>query len=258
MYLKYRENYYSQNGEDGIIKKIIEDLKLEKNKLSVCEFGAWDGIHFSNTFNLVEKLNAKALYIEGDKEKFRLLLQTKKKYSTIIPVDKFVVKTGINSLDQILYENKFQKNFDVLSIDIDSYDLDIWENLKNYLPKIVIIEINSSILPKIHQRHSPENSQFGNSFSSTLSVGNKKGYTLIAHTGNLIFVNNDHLKKLNFPKELLDNQDLLFNKEFLKKVTLEPFILTMLKFAIPTFLRKKIPNDMKSKILRLLYRFKYR
>ena len=78
MYLKYRENYYSQNGEDGIIKKIIEDLKLEKNKLSVCEFGAWDGIHFSNTFNLVEKFNAKALYIEGDEEKFKSLLQTKK------------------------------------------------------------------------------------------------------------------------------------------------------------------------------------
>ncbi|MDC0031308.1 FkbM family methyltransferase [Candidatus Pelagibacter sp.] len=258
MYLKYRKNYYSQDGEDGIIEKIIDDLKLEKNRISVCEFGAWDGIHFSNTFNLVEKLSAKALYIEADKEKFKLLVKNKKKNSTIIAVEKLVVKTGKNSLDQILYENKFKKNFDILSIDIDGYDLDIWESLKNYSPKVVIIEINSSILPKIYQRHSPENLQFGNSFSSTLSVGNKKGYTLIAHTGNLIFVNNDHLKKLNFPKELLDNQNLLFNKEFLKKKNLEPLILTMLKFVIPTFLRKKLPKNIKSKILRLIYRFKYR
>ena len=131
------------------------------------------------------------------------------------------------------------------------------ENEKSDEP-VFFMKPDSAILPKIYQRHSPENSQFGNSFSSTLSVGNKKGYTLIAHTGNLFFVNNNHLKKLDFPKELLDNQDLLFNKEFLKKVTLEPFILTMLKFAIPTFLRKKIPNDMKSKILRLIYRLKYR
>ena len=256
MYLKYRKNFYSQNGEDGIIEKIIEDLKLEKNKLSVCEFGAWDGKYFSNTFNLVEKFNAKALYIEGDKERFKLLLQTTKKYLTIIPIKKFVVTSGKNSLDQILYENNFQKNFDILIIDIDSYDLEIWESLEKYLPKIVIIEINSSILPKIYQRHCPEKSLQGNSFSSTLEVGANKGYALVAHTGNLIFVKNDYLKSLNFPKKLLDNQDLLFNTEFIKKKN-ESFILEMIKFIIPSFLRKKISNNIKSKVLRFIYKFKF-
>ena len=52
----FKKNNYSQNGEDGIIKEITKRLKLDKNpKNNWCvEFGAWDGIHGSNTFNLVK------------------------------------------------------------------------------------------------------------------------------------------------------------------------------------------------------------
>lgn len=256
MYLKYRKNFYSQNGEDGIIEKNIEDLKLDKKKLSVCEFGAVDGKLFSNTFNLVEKFRAKALLIEGDKEKFKLLLKTAKKHKTITPVERFVSPTGINSLDQILLENNFPINFDVLSIDIDGYDLEIWENLKNYFPKIVIIEINSSILPGIYQTHCPEKKQQGNSFSSILSLANKNGYSLIAHTGNLIFLKNDYLNNINFPKKFLDNPELLFIKDWVYSKNKEPFILRMLKFIIPSSLKKKISSGLKYKFIRVLYKIK--
>ena len=58
MYLKYRKNHFSQNGEDGIIEKVIEQLNLTE-KLYVCEFGAWDGKFLSNTFNLVKKKHKK-------------------------------------------------------------------------------------------------------------------------------------------------------------------------------------------------------
>ena len=34
------------------------------------EFGAWDGIHYSNSFALVERHNWNAVYIEGDKKKY--------------------------------------------------------------------------------------------------------------------------------------------------------------------------------------------
>ena len=36
-------------------------------------------------------------------------------------------------------------NFDILSIDVDSYDYQIWKSVEKYKPKIVIIEINSSV-----------------------------------------------------------------------------------------------------------------
>ena len=50
---KYRKNLYSQYGEDGIIAKIFDILDIKSGY--VCEFGAWDGIHLSNTYNLYAK-----------------------------------------------------------------------------------------------------------------------------------------------------------------------------------------------------------
>ena len=56
---KYKKNIYSENGEDGILLYILKKTKLIKNSspLWCCEFGAWDGIHGSNTFNLVKNYN---------------------------------------------------------------------------------------------------------------------------------------------------------------------------------------------------------
>jgi len=51
---KYRKNLFSQNGEDGVVLEIIKRLKLNHRNKWCCEFGAWDGIHGSNTFNLVK------------------------------------------------------------------------------------------------------------------------------------------------------------------------------------------------------------
>ena len=51
MFLEFRKNNYSQNGEDGVLEKITNLLEL--NNLELCEFGAWDGIQGSNTFNFI-------------------------------------------------------------------------------------------------------------------------------------------------------------------------------------------------------------
>jgi len=52
---KFCKNIHSQNGEDGIIAEILNNLKLSTKKNLWCvEFGAWDGIYLSNTFALVE------------------------------------------------------------------------------------------------------------------------------------------------------------------------------------------------------------
>ena len=55
MFNKHKKNFYSENGEDGVLLYILKKTKIIKNTkpLWCCEFGAWDGIHGSNTFNLV-------------------------------------------------------------------------------------------------------------------------------------------------------------------------------------------------------------
>jgi hypothetical protein len=240
MFDKYKKNFFSQNGEDGVILELLKKLKLKKKILWCCEFGAWDGIHGSNTFNLVKKYNFKAVYIEGDKNRFKDLLKTKKKYSKIIAFNNFVdwKKKSINSLYKILKKTKIPKDFEILSIDIDSYDLNVWKSLIYYRPKIVIIEINSGIKPGIIQIHSKTN--VGNSFTSTLNYAKKIGYVLVCHTGNCIFIKKKYINKIGIKKKYIDNPELLFDGAWLykKENKLKRYIVKFLPSRMLDFLRK--------------------
>ena len=211
----FRKNIHSQNGEDGVILELVERIGLRVDeKFRVVEVGAWDGVHLSNTFALMQS-RVNAIYIEGDKEKFRQLLQTAKEYPTIIPVEAFVTGSSVPEtpsvaadskfissnflrLDEILSGTACPEDYDLLSIDIDSHDLDVWYAHRDFKPKIVVIEINSSVAPGILQWHRAGNK--GNSFSSTLSVAKGKGYTLVCHTGNMIFVRDDLVHLVGIPE----------------------------------------------------------
>lgn len=169
------------------------------------EFGAWDGIHLSNTFNLVENFGWSAVYVEADAEKFLDLLRTQEKYPSILAVCAMISSNegeGFRTLDSILKEHNVSE-VDLLSIDIDSNDLEIWAS-SQCDARVVVIEINSSIEPGLLRWHSPPKLT-GNSFSSTLEVGRAKGYSLVCHTGNMIFVRNDLLPLIG-----MDSMDLQF------------------------------------------------
>jgi hypothetical protein len=195
-YNKYAKNFYSQNGEDGIIEELLNRLDISNGW--VCEFGAWDGKHLSNTFNLVEKKNFQAVYIEGNNNRYLDLLKTCNLYSKIIPINKFVDHNNSeNSLDNLLKSTNIPLDFDILSVDIDSYDYQVWDSLKNYKPKIVIIEINSSIEPD-NEVHIHESCKYqGTGFRPTFNLGIKKGYKFVLHTGNMIFIREELFNKLN-------------------------------------------------------------
>ena len=245
MFNKHKKNFYSENGEDGVLLYILKKTKIIKNTkpLWCCEFGAWDGIHGSNTFNLVKNYNFNDVYIEGDKKKFLDLLETRKKFPKIIAFNKFISSKvqSLNSLDKILNKTNIVKNFDILSIDIDSFDLAVWKSLKNYRPKIVVIEINSRIAPGIRQIHSSEKQ--GNSFTSTVDYAKKNGYELVCHTGNCIFLEKKILKKINFEKKYINKPELLFDFLWLDKK--ENIFKKFIKDYLPEFLLayfRKIKN----------------
>ncbi len=239
MFNDFKKNVYSKNGEDGILEEILKKLDLRKNGWC-SEFGAWDGMHGSNTFNLVKNFSYRAIYIESDKNKFKDLKKTESKYPNIYAINRTIDKnkSSSNSLEKVLEKTKIPLDFEILSIDIDSYDLDVWEALENYRPKIVVIEVNSSIEPGIIQRHSLKNQ--GNSFSATVDVGKKKGYVLVCHTGNCIFLRDDLKNKINYEENSLNNPDILFDRSWLNKKDniLKRIFLKLMPVSMVEFLKK--------------------
>lgn len=237
---KYKYNVFSQNGEDGIIQELLLRLQEKISKDPWCvEFGAWDGIHMSNTFNLV-KNGWNAFYIEGNSKRYNQLKKTCSKYSKLSSECKYVEKDSDspNSLENILKSKSIPLTFDILSIDIDSFDLEIWESLKSYSPKIVIIEINSSYLPGILKWHTgkPGNKFGGNSFSATLMVAKNKGYQLICHTGNMIFIKKEYLNQINlsekfrtYPELLFDDSSVISSRKIKILIQFKNFLKTILK-----------------------------
>ena len=83
------------------------------------------------------------------------------------------------------------------------------------------------------------------------------GYTAIAHTGNLIFVDNVYLEKIKFPKELIENPERIFIESFLKEnrnIILHKLIrklVSILRYVFPKSLKDKISPKIKTKISRI-------
>ena len=212
---EYKYSIFSQNGEDGVVEELLHRLQISEGW--VVEFGAWDGTHLSNTFRLISDYSDfRAVYIEGDKQKYQELVATANKYAgRIIPVNTYVQPKGGHSLDAVLKKTPIPPDFDLLSIDIDGPDFHIWDRLSDYYPKIVIIEINSSIPPDTEQVHGIKAQ--GTSFKSMVKLGERKGYKCVCHIGNVFFVRNNLIGKLRLSRKSLRQAERLFLNSYLAK-----------------------------------------
>jgi hypothetical protein len=128
-------NIYSQFGEDGIVDAIL-DVIGTTNRWCL-DVGAADGLFLSNTRRLIKALRWRAVLIESDYDKYKQLCE---RSNEAICINAFVEPTGPNSLDAILARTEAPKIFDVVSIDIDGADYAVWENMHNYIGRVVIIE----------------------------------------------------------------------------------------------------------------------
>jgi hypothetical protein len=203
-----RHQHYSQRGEDGVLAYILSSLPTQDRFL--VEFGAWDGKHLSNSFHLIERFGYHGVLIEMEIDRFQLLEANMRKFNCTC-INAMVGYEGKNTLDHILSFTNTPKDFDLLSIDIDSNDYQVWEALMNYSPKVVIIEIKSSVLPgviEIHdQKKSGDHFSSGSSISAITRLAEEKNYRLICNIGcNAIFVRKEYYKL--FHKNDLSEFDL--------------------------------------------------
>lgn len=153
---KYGKNVFSQCGEDGILEEVIDRIALIGG--TSVEFGAPTREYCSNTFNLPDHW---VKYYFDDN-------------TTDPNVTKMMITPdNINELPACT----------ILSMDTDGEDFRLWQAYKGK-PDIVIIEINSSLNPM--KEHF--NSLTGASYITMLKLGISKGYFLLCHTGNMVFL----------------------------------------------------------------------
>ena len=133
----------------GEAKKLIELCKeLEIYSGYYVDIGASDGWSSSSTFPFAKNKRFSGLSVELDDKKFKKMKFIYKKFNnTHLSNSKVTPENVVN----LLKEFKVPQNFDVLNLDIDSYDLFVIKKLlTSYQPKIVSMEINEKIPPPIY------------------------------------------------------------------------------------------------------------
>jgi hypothetical protein len=187
--LNSARDIYSQCGEDGILERVFSIIGAN-NKWCV-EFGAWDGIKYSNTCHLIRNKGWTCVQIEGSREKFAEL---EANFSTIpgsIRLNEIIGYTrGVDTIDDALSKTNIPRDFDLVSIDIDGNDWHVWESMSAYRPRVVVIEFNPTVpndVIFIQDRDMYINE--GCSLAALIELGRQKGYELVCATPlNGIFV----------------------------------------------------------------------
>jgi hypothetical protein len=216
----YECKAFSQFGEDGIIRYLIDNIKIS-NKFFV-EFGVED-YEESNTRLLLEN-NWSGLIIEPSKECFKKIKKQDIYWRQDLKcVNEFVTRKNIN---EILKKNNLSGSIGLLSIDIDGNDYWVWESINQINPDIVIVEFNPRLKNKsITIPYDPEFERgkkltklfYGASLIALLKLGKKKGYSFICtniNSNNAFFVKKELLNDKIVPKSL----DECFQKKTFQEV----------------------------------------
>lgn len=193
----YEQKIFSQNGEDGIIIKLLELIYNNDNhhKFFV-EFGVENGYE-CNTRILRENFNWNGLQMDGSNE--NLSINLRKEY---------IYKENIVHLFK---KYNVPQHINLLCVDIDSNDFYcLHQILKHYTCDIIICEYNGTYLPHedkvmIYDKNKiwDYTNYFGASLSALNNLCKKYNYTLVYCDNkgvNCFFIHNRVLinKRLNF------------------------------------------------------------
>lgn len=234
--LRHQRKFYSREGEDGLLAYVLR--KLPSRTGWCVEFGAWDGKSESNTHYLISEMGYHGIMIEADPSKFKSLCENMKRYDTIC-INAFVRSQGPSSLDCILRQTPIPKDFDLLSIDVDGEDYQVWKHLANYEPKVVIVEINTRDKPGVMRVHNQASQVLkgksgtsslstmgtygytGTSISAMTEMASKKGYSLLANVHcNAVYVKREFLH-LFYEREVAPEEVFLYVEHGIRELSLK-------------------------------------
>ena len=202
---------FSQFGDDGIIQWLIQNLEIPHK--TFIEFGVED-FSESNSRFLMMNDNWSGFVMDGSETNIKNLKSSYYYWKYELNSKAvFIDKDNINNLIQ---EQKFDREVGLLHIDLDGNDYYIWDEINVIEPIIVIVEYNgifgknrplSTIYDKNFQRNKTHYSNllFGSSLKSLYQLADKKGYSFIGcNSGgnNAYFVRDDKLNDVVKPVTL--------------------------------------------------------
>ncbi len=137
---RFEQQVFSQNGEDGALAEIFRRIGTTDQRF--VEVGVGDGLENNTTFWLAQ--GWKGCWLEGDEKsiaKIREHFWQPLKNGQLEVRQAFISAENINSL---FAELKVPKEFDLFSLDIDRNTWFIWQALKEYRPRVIVVEYNAS------------------------------------------------------------------------------------------------------------------
>lgn len=214
---------FSQNGEDGIIDYLLNQLNINEPKF--VEIGIGD-YKESNTRLLFEIRNVNGLVIDSINDlKNKVLKNIKLWRNNLIVLEKKIDNSNIN---QILKSYNFNENLDLFSLDIDGVDYWIIKELPTNFAKIAVIEFNPNFgssakvtVPNIREfnrtSYHYSNLCFGASLAAIIQIMGEKNFIFIGTNQfrcNAFFINKDFIEKIkiNIPNQ--NNIDEFVNSYF--------------------------------------------
>jgi hypothetical protein len=144
--LSLKGDSFSKLNEQQLLRKYIQELLPADHDHTVVDIGAGDGIRMSNSYALFTD-GWRGVGVEFDPRKAARLANAYKFYEDVSVCRCQVTPENINPLFAAF---NIPKDFSILSLDIDSYDLPVLDAiLSSYRPRIVVTEINEKIPPPI-------------------------------------------------------------------------------------------------------------
>jgi len=180
--LPLKESGFSSFDEEQILNRYIAELLPAEHSRTVVDIGAGDGRTGSNTLALF-KSGWKGVGVEWDARKVRKLARV---YEQLPEAFACRLRVTPDNVVPLLEAYGVERNFGVLSVDIDSYDYWVLDAvLTRYRPQLVVTEINEKIPPPIEFRvkYDPEFQSrehfYGYSIACLEELCALRGYALI-------------------------------------------------------------------------------
>jgi len=194
---------WSQNYEDGMIAEIFR--RIGTTSKTFLEIGVGNGTE--NNTTLLLSAGWTGWWIEADavccESIFTQLRKMPNAAQRLKVKQAFVSPANVNDL---LAELAVPQEIDLFSLDIDLNAYHIWVALKNFRPRVVVVEYNSAFpadqswIHPLQTDKTWDNTQaFGASLKAFEQLGSRFGYSLVGCdlTGiNAFFVRNDLVKNL--------------------------------------------------------------